>query len=109
MVLIMIAKKEESEKVVFPEIKACGVELIDVYTESMLPEYFAKFINTNFGAEHGRQKLAAEFFGVSKQFINNVLAGKRKPSAEMLEKIGLKASKIVYFKRIDCGEKNGND
>lgn len=40
-------------------------------------------------AEYGTQKEAAKFFGISSQFLNDVLLGRREPSAAISNGLGL--------------------
>lgn len=45
--------------------------------------------------ERGTQKAAAEFLGVSEQYLSDLLKGRRDPGEKILSKLGLEAS-VVY-------------
>jgi hypothetical protein len=63
----------------------------------MIPQFFSDFIEIKFGNKRGCQKAAADHFGVSKQFINNILGGNRMPSSDMLKQMGLKYREIAFY------------
>jgi transcriptional regulator with XRE-family HTH domain len=44
---------------------------------------------------HGTQKAAAQFLGVSQQYLTDLLRGRRDPGKKILDKLGLESS-VVY-------------
>lgn len=45
--------------------------------------------------ERGTQKAAAEFLGVSQQYLTDLLKGRRDPGKKILDRLGLESS-VVY-------------
>lgn len=54
-------------------------------------------------AEHETQKAAAQFLGVSQQYLTDVLKGRRYPGKKILDKLGLESS-VVYTPKEDSKE-----
>jgi hypothetical protein len=46
--------------------------------------------------EHGTQKAAAQFLGVSQQYLTDLLRGRRDPGTKILDKLGLE-SRVIYL------------
>lgn len=50
--------------------------------------------------EQGTQKRAAEFLGVSQQYLTDLLHGRRDPGEKILSKLGLQ-SRVIYETRTE--------
>jgi transcriptional regulator with XRE-family HTH domain len=53
--------------------------------------------------ERGTQKAAAEFLGVSQQYLTDLLKGRRDPGEKILSKLGLEAS-VIYTPKQESRE-----
>ena len=51
--------------------------------------------------ERGTQKAAAEFLGISEQFLTDLRKGRRGPGKKVLDKLGLESSVIYTPKQQD--------
>lgn len=52
---------------------------------------------------HGQAKLYAKHIGVSPQYLNDVLRGRREPGKKILRALGLE--KVVLYRATDRGQK----
>lgn len=50
--------------------------------------------------ERGTKKAAAEFLGVSQQYLGDLLKGRRDPGEKILSRLGLQA-KVIYETRTE--------
>lgn len=53
--------------------------------------------------ERGTQKAAAEFLGVSQQYLTDLLKGRRDPGKKILDKLGLESS-VIYTPKQESKE-----
>ena len=54
--------------------------------------------------ERGTQKAAAEFLGVSSQFLSDILKGRRDPGKKILDRMGLESSVVYTAKQQDSDQ-----
>lgn len=48
----------------------------------------------------GTQKAAAEFLGVSQQYLTDLIKGRRDPGSKILDKLGLE-SRVIYVSKTE--------
>jgi len=54
--------------------------------------------------ERGTQTAAAEFLGVSSQFLSDILKGRRDPGKKILDSLGLESSVVYTAKQQDSDQ-----
>lgn len=51
--------------------------------------------------ERGTNKAAAQFLGVSQQYLSDLLKGRRDPGVKILSKLGLQ-SRVIYETKVEA-------
>lgn len=49
---------------------------------------------------HGTQKGAAQFLGISQQYLTDLLKGRRDPGSKILDKLGLEST-VIYTTKLE--------